>query len=117
MTELAAIAFDEGARQRAFFNDVTTERKRQLAKWGDQRHPDGTGLIGSQSNAEAARIHTQRAAAKGEVTWQHILAEEVFEAFAEADPNTLRTELVQVAAVIAAWIGDIDRRAIEAGQR
>lgn len=33
-----------------------------------------------------------------------------FEALAETDPRYLRTELVQVAAVIAAWLYDIDRR-------
>jgi len=38
------------------------------------------------------------------------MAEEVAEAFAETDAALLRTELIQVAAVIAAWVSDIDRR-------
>lgn len=108
--DLIAVGPAEATRQREFFRDLSIERVRQLAKWGDQRHPDGTGLLGSQSNAAAARIHTERAAANGEVTWQHILTEEVFEAFAEHDPAKLRAELVQCGAVIAAWISDIDRR-------
>jgi len=107
---LVAVMPDEAARQRDFYRAVSAERVRQLQKWGDQRHPDGTGLLGSQSNAEAARIHCQRAAEQGNVTWQHILAEEVFEAFAEHDPAKLRAELVQCGAVIAAWISDLDRR-------
>ncbi len=46
-----------------------------------------------------------------DVNWKTILLEEVAEAFAENDPATLRRELVQVAAVAAAWIEAIDRRA------
>lgn len=42
--------------------------------------------------------------------WRTILAEEVYEAFAETDPARLRHELVQVAAVAAAWVEDIDSR-------
>ena len=33
----------------------------------------------------------------------------VGEAFAESDPDKLRTELIQVAAVAVAWIESIDR--------
>lgn len=36
--------------------------------------------------------------------------EEVLEAFAEADPDRLRAELVQVAAVATKWIQALDRR-------
>jgi hypothetical protein len=39
-----------------------------------------------------------------------VLNEEVAEAFAESDPAKLRAELLQVAAVCAAWIYDIDTR-------
>lgn len=92
--------------------EISQERDRQLAKWGEQHHDDGSGLLGSQSNATAARIHTERAAEKGEVTWQHILAEEVFEALAESDLVALRDELIQVAAVAVAWIEDIQSRPI-----
>jgi hypothetical protein len=67
-----------------FAEAVDAERQRQIAKFGDQHHPDGT--------------------------WMHVLIEEVFEALAEEDPAKLRAELVQVAAVCAAWITDIDGR-------
>jgi len=95
---------------RAFAEAVDTERQAQLAKFGDQHHPDGTGYDGSTRHADFWRQHCQAAFADGEGTWGHILLEEVFEAIAEKDPAALRTELVQVAAVCAAWITDIDSR-------
>jgi hypothetical protein len=36
----------------------------------------------------------------------------VEEAFAESDPTKLRAELIQVAAICAAWIHDIDQRQV-----
>jgi len=95
---------------RQFAEDIDRERQAQLAKWGDQRHPDGTGLPGDVQRADSAREVCQAMASREETTWRGILAEEVAEAFAESDPTLLRDELVQVAAVCAAWIGDIDRR-------
>jgi hypothetical protein len=50
-------------------------------------------------------------AQEGTTTWKHILREEFLEAMAEEDPEQLREELVQVAAVAVAWIEAIDRRA------
>lgn len=91
--------------------DVDAERQRQLKKWGDQIHPDGTAISGDVERATSARHVCDVMAERGEVTWRDILHEEVQEAFAESDPGLLRTELVQCAAVIAAWIYDIDRRA------
>ena len=49
--------------------------------------------------------------AHGDVTWVLIAVEEVCEAFAETDPAKLRTELIQAAAVLTAWVEAIDRRA------
>jgi hypothetical protein len=94
-----------------FAEAVDAERQRQLAKWGDQHHPDGTGLDGSEANADYMRQLCQNAARVGELTWNYILSEEFMEAMAEADPAKLRTELVQCAAVIQAWLADLDSRA------
>lgn len=93
-----------------FAEAIDTERQAQLAKFGDQHHPDGTGYDGSDGHADFWRQKCQRAFAEGEGTWGHVLLEEVFEAMAEADPARLRTELIQVAAVCAAWVADIDSR-------
>lgn len=98
-----------GVRQ--FAEDVDTERQQQLAKWGEQHHPDGTGIASEQQKlADNARAMCQQVFAEGRGDWAHILFEEVREALAEADPVALRTELIQVAAVCAAWIHDIDNR-------
>lgn len=101
-----------------FMAELDAERGRQLEKWGDQRHPDGTGpntpvwapLLPADRFAAAARTRCQRAAERGDLTWMHVLNEEVAEAFAESDPAKLRAELIQVAAVCAAWVSDLDRR-------
>ena len=101
---------------RAFAEAVDQERQAQLAKWGEQHHPDGTAdgpvLLGRSYAvwAQLLRARCQAAADAGEVTWALILLEEVFEALAEDDPAKLRAELVQAGAVIAAWVTDLDTR-------
>ncbi|MGW3383333.1 NUDIX hydrolase [Streptomyces albogriseolus] len=90
--------------------EVDTERQRQLAKWGDQHHPDGTGWQRFGATAQHWKDTCDEAHANGTTTWAPILLEEVFEAMEEDDPVKLRTELVQCAAVIQAWISDIDSR-------
>lgn len=100
----------------ALAEELDAERGRQLAKFGDQRHPDGTGphvrFLGMSLSAIEGIVKnvTERNNCIGEAIWLPILLEEVFEALAEPDPAQLRAELVQVAAVCAAWISDIDRR-------
>ncbi|WP_026931205.1 hypothetical protein [Glycomyces tenuis] len=88
--------------------DIAAEQVRQDAKFGEQNHIDGTGDY--DEAADAARRACQRAAKHGYLTWRHVLAEEVAEAFAETDPAKLRAELIQVAAVAATWVEAIDRR-------
>lgn len=95
---------------KALAEDIDAERQRQLAKWGEQSHPDGTAITGDAERANRARHTCQVMAERGMVSWRDILHEEVQEAFAESDPEKLRAELVQSAAVIAAWVLDLDRR-------
>lgn len=106
------------------------ERVRQNEQWGEQNHPDGTGpdetpleehylelpiglhvhnATAAQLRDVAREITTARALA-GEVTWTHILLEEVLEAIAESDPRRLHAELIQVAAVSTQWADAIQRR-------
>jgi hypothetical protein len=89
--------------------DVYEERAAQDLRWGVQNHPDGTGGQHFAGMAAAARAACDRRHRAGVGTWADILAEETFEAFAETDPQLLRAELVQVAAVAVAWIECIDR--------
>ena len=90
--------------------DILAERVAQLTKWGVQHHPDGTGgpVFAAESNEMRARC--QYLADHGGTHWRAILLEEIYEAFAEDNPDLLRAELVQVAAVAVAWIEDIDTR-------
>jgi hypothetical protein len=97
---------------KAFAEAIDAERQAQLAKWGDQQHPDGTGLVGDDKRADNARAVCQYAAKHGAVTWRDILWEEIAEALAETDPAKLRAELIQCGAVIAAWVSDLDRRPV-----
>lgn len=90
---------------------IEAERLKQDKKWGEQNHPDGTGGPGWQFEANVAREVCRQVFAAGQGTWRNVLDEEVAEAFAESDPQKLRAELIQVAAVAIAWVEAIERRA------
>lgn len=92
------------------YGAIARERAAQDAKWGEQNHRDGTGGPGRRAAADDARDWTNHQAAEKTLCWIDILEEEVAEAAAESDPVELRAELVQIAAVAAAWIEAIDRR-------
>lgn len=92
-------------------SEVLAERIRQDDRWGEQNHPDGTGVTPEQIKlAENAKAMCQQAFAEGRGDWAHVLFEEVREALAESGLPQLRAELVQIAAVAVAWIEAIDRR-------
>lgn len=112
---------------------IQDERSRQVAKWGEQNHPNGTGekttpmaeIVRGPANAIVnrhfafglalqAKTATDAHAKDGSLTYADIFLEEVLEALAEEDPVKLREELVQCAAVAVAWIEKIDRDAIMA---
>ena len=89
-------------------NDIKREMLRIGFNHGEQNHPNGTSL----SYVPLANLAKKRYTEAGKnVTWRHILEEEVLEAFAELDPKKLREELVQVAAVTMLWIECLDRKA------
>jgi len=95
--------------------EVQHERERQNAKWGIQNHRDGTcegpgGAKAARQIAESAKSICNQFAKVNQVTWTHILTEEMMEAYAETDAVKLRTELIQVAAVATQWVECIDRR-------
>jgi hypothetical protein len=98
--------------QDGILDDIRVERRRQLAKWGDQRRRDFTGVPGYKREAESMKTLNDILVGNGaEVGWNTILLEEVYEALAELPGSvSLRKELVQAAAVIVAWLEDIDRR-------
>jgi hypothetical protein len=95
-----------------FFDDIYGERVAQIKKWGVQHWPGGTATSpGDQQMADEAKRAVDAASVNGDVTWRDILVEEILEAFAEGEWPKVRGELVQAAAVIAAWVEDGDREA------
>lgn len=95
--------------QAAFVRMILDERERQEETWGEQNHPDGTGMHGDTDRAIVARHIADVMTHTGTLTWRDILFEEVMEALAEYDQVKLQEELVQVAAVVLAWLECIGR--------
>lgn len=101
--------------------EVEKERARQDEKWGEQHHLDDAGpksrelftvLANNWKKENAQRVQSDR------LSWDGILAEEVYEALSEEDPDKKIEELVQVAAVAVVWIEDlISRKATSDGHR
>lgn len=102
----------------ALAGEVVGEVARAERKHG-RAMPGGFGLAGrpidhtlmlrAKSTCDAARDG-------GEVSWRHVLQEEVAEVFAERGGSMLqRAELVQVAAVCLRWIEAIDSLACAVG--
>lgn len=112
--EVYKILFKPDPRQ-AILGEVIDETDRQDKKWGEQNHPDvrpGSSAVRGHYAAVADLWKAANAerARSGAISWDGILLEEVYEAFAEEDPVKLRAELVQSAAVIVQSIAAIDRR-------
>lgn len=99
-----------------FAERVDMERLRQLQKWGDQQHMLGTGRPGDREEADRLREVCKATEGDGD-NWRDILAEEIAEAFVETDLDLLEEELIQSAAVIQAWLYDIQRHRTEAKLR
>lgn len=97
----------------AFETEVRAERLRQDKKWGPQSFPNGTGDDLDKAFADADKRICDINAKKGTLTWRHVLQEEISKAFAESQPEKLKVELIQCAAVIKAWIEDLERSSIE----
>ena len=89
--------------------EVEDEVERQYELWGEQNHPDGTGGWYGH-DAWRWKRKNEIAVLDGKIAWDLILLEEVYEALAESDPEKLREELIQVAAVAVQWAMAIDRR-------
>ena len=99
------------------FGEVCDERRRQIAKWGEdhQRHPH-MAYGGDSLDYWYDEMWTAKQACEAEgsyeddVSWESILWEEITEVLAEADWLKRRQELIQVMAVCLAEIEDGDTR-------
>lgn len=105
----------EDVRQhtKSVMGEVLIERLDQERKWGVQNHPirpEGGRWAGDlTASAIYSKSLCEMRRERGEMTWRDILLEEVHEVFAEVDPEDQRAELIQVMAVAAAMIDNIDR--------
>ena len=91
-------------------DEVWAERKRQLDKRGVQERPSGTSKKEWGPGLEYARAEYDRGIQNGNLTWLTILREEVYEVFEAETVEQARLELIQVMAVAASWVLDLDRR-------
>lgn len=101
-------------------NEVADERAAQYARYGTNENlAYGTGetWLEPLTNLNAFHIeavlrkdYEHREATTGQPTFMHLLREEMAEAMTETNPEILRAELLQVAAVAISWVEKIDRR-------
>lgn len=97
--------------------EVLREREAQDVRWGEQNHTVLGGIAMSPDNRR--RVYAQEAsrykaindvyAKNGNLGWDTILLEEVYEALSEPDSFALEEELIQVAAVAVAAVESIRR--------
>lgn len=100
--------------------DILGERIRNRIRWGAQNHPSVSPLainggdvacnLHGLPTERQAKDRCERMMAARRVTWTDILLEEFAEAVSAPNDIERRAELVQVAAVVVAWIECIDRR-------
>lgn len=98
-------------------DEVRRERELQDVKWGVQRHqsvlamePEARAMHYGIPTEARAKERCEEAFKEGLGTWADIAVEELAEVVCARDDVVRRGELVQLAAVCAAWIEDIDRR-------
>jgi hypothetical protein len=112
------------AKMENIIEEIKQERFKQDAKWGEQNHPclDQTLLnrkegctpqrmteeYGIPSELKAKQSCDSKAE-KGECTWADIALEEFSESISTFDIHKRREELIQLAAVVVAWVEKIDR--------
>lgn len=117
----------DSEEQSKILADAVYERRRQIQKWGPQRHPDIAGEDSSSLFTAAERTANRRAAFAEEAhrfkaindrrerlniptSWADIWLEEIYEALETDNPADLRKELIESIAVAVAWIEDLDTR-------
>lgn len=102
---------------------VMEERERQVARYGHNTDlEDGTGpetrWLGPYTEQPATQVeltlrrdYLEFEEETGKPTWVHLIREEVAEAFCESDPERLKEEVLQVAALCVSWLEKLDARA------
>lgn len=92
------------------YSEVMIERIRQESLFPNQVLPYAEA---TRASHEALAVHYKKmndaCIQTGLLTWDHVLLEELHEAFAETDLVKMREELVQTAAVAFRIVAQIDR--------
>lgn len=93
------------------------EVERQVRLWGEQNLADGTVAERAywQKRADKQKRSNENAAVANSLTWLEITQEEVYEAFAEVEPDKLYVELIQAAACFVSWAATVRRRELGKG--
>lgn len=113
-------------KQKQIADEIIAERDKQDKKWGEQNHPsikehfleNPTYTISEIAaeykipDVEEAKKICDLMAKLKECTWADIAIEEMCEAICTTDEKHRREELIQLAAVVMAWIECIDRKNI-----
>lgn len=113
--------------EHGIYEEIRVELERARELHGNQDHLPGVdqALLSREGGCTAGRMAEEYeipsatrakflcdyAARWGECTWAHILVEELSEAIeaaTEGDTENLRTELVQVGAMVVGWIESLD---------
>ena len=101
----------------SIFTDINSERERQNDKWGIQSHPSVIHPTPEENHAEykipseeESRNLNERAFFEGRGSWTHIVLEEFAEVVSCENDKDREEELIQLAAVIVAWIEDLRSR-------
>ena len=109
--------------------EVHQERVCQDSKWGVQNHPSlDQVLLGRPGGCSPERMAEEyeicsenrakflceQAFQSGRGTYGHIAIEEMAEVICARDEQSIRAELIQLAAVCVAWVEAIDRRSANA---
>ncbi|GAA1768321.1 hypothetical protein [Nonomuraea bangladeshensis] len=110
--------FLANARVRAALTrEVLEERMRQHRKYGQQQHRHRISFDQADFDYHARLADIERLINADPATksWQSILLEQVYAAMAADELPVARQRLVKAAAVIFAWIEDIDTRPAPGG--
>jgi hypothetical protein len=106
---------------KTIYDEIQEEEARQLEKWGEQNHPILDPELVERSpermcveydipSEVRAKQVVELHDARGDLTYMHILIEEVSEAAScGTDAVALRQELIQVVAVGISMIKSLDR--------
>lgn len=91
---------------------IRMDRREEDKKYGEQSHPDGTGVAEHANMARLAIEAMDDTIARNpdDVTWAGLMTEEYWISMTKEHPEDLRVALIDLCVTAVAWIEDLDRR-------